>query len=1056
MWRSLEEQADSPRFRETAGKEFVGYRPGQMIDSPTRRSVIKLMGASVALAGGALAGCRRWPEKEVAPHTSRPEGRVPGTTEKYATVFELNGVAQGLLVSCIDGRPIKVEGNPGHPESRGAATTLAQASILDLYDPARATAVTRPKEKQSGSSWKEFEAAIGAIDLGDGFAILSEATSSPTQWRILAAMNPKPAFVGAWSPINHDNEREGTKIAFGKAMRPQLHLDKADVIVSLDADILGGTHPASLKHAKDFANARRGMDSGKMNRLYVAESTLSITGTNADRRLAIQSSRIGLIVSALSDFFGVTKTGHAGLMAQEQSFVSDMINDLNASGESVGRTLICTGPSQPPAVHATVALLNEKLANSGQTVTYTDAGDAPSCVDSLKQLVESMNAGKIKTLLIIGGNPAYDAPADLKFAEALTKVSTTIHLSTHTNETSAACDWHLPRSHYMEHWGDARAWDGTVSVTQPLILPLYDTRSPIELLATLGGVRATGYNLVRQTFGSWIGADAFERGWRKVLRDGFMEGSAAPAQSPNPSRDGDPVSLTTAPEWELTFTSDYSVFDGRFSHHGWMQELPDPITKIVWDNAAMVSLADAAKLGVKHGDMIRLQVGAATLDLPVYQLPGQANGSIAVSLGYGRTRSGYIADGVGFDAYTVRRSDAMHAAAIETPKKLNRTAKLVTTQDHYAIDQIGMTERQQRVDRWLLRTAPVDYYAHNPTFAQQMEIHTPMRANETGRIVPLQIFDEPAGIQLQNVHRWGMAIDLASCIGCNACVVACQAENNIPIVGKEEVSRNREMHWIRIDRYFTAAKDGKRIDRPGEANLAEEGVTFQALHQPLTCHHCETAPCEQVCPVAATVHDSEGLNVMIYNRCVGTRYCSNNCPYKVRRFNYFDWQSKPVKGAPWTGTYIGFPDQQQEEKVPPVRRMGFNPQVTVRMRGVMEKCTFCTQRIKAATIPALSDFRAGKRPSPRVEDGAITPACAQTCPTDAIVFGDLADPNSRVAKLAAHQRAYTMLNEVNTRPRTSYLARITNPGPGKGLDPIVPRHGGGHPTPEPHGAEHHG
>ncbi|MBI1367886.1 MAG: 4Fe-4S dicluster domain-containing protein [Planctomycetes bacterium] len=1008
-WRSLDDLQDTPQFRELLSKEFADYTPEQILESPSRRSFMKIMGASMALAGaGSMSGCRRWPEQKVAPYNMRPEGRIPGIPVHYATAMELGGVAQPLLVTSFDGRPTKIEGNPSHPQSNGAAGVYAQASVLEMYDPERSRRVLNAGKD---STYDAFFKAVGKFADGEGLSVLCEATSSPSIAALRAKM-PKVQWY-EYEALTRDNEREGAKLAFGQAVRAQLHLDKAKVIACFDADILG-EHPASLAHARAWAAGRKGLDA-TMSRMYAVENTFTITGTCADERLAVASGRVLDVLKAVASELGIQVSSATPLDGDAAAFVKRLAAELKANE---GKGLVAAGPTQPAATHALAALVNEKLGNLGSTVSYLAEPDEtrPSHVEALSTLTKLMNDGSVPTLLIIGGNPVYDAPVDLNFAAALAKVKTSIHLSTYVNETSKGCAWHLPRSHYLEAWGDTRAWDGTISVVQPLILPLYGTLSAIELLAKLSGEEITdGLAIVRRTFSQWIGSDVFERQWRKTLSDGLLANSAAETVKVSVSDKALAIVSATVADTglELTFRQDYAVYDGRFANNGWLQELPDPMTKVVWDNVAIVGWKTAESLGLAQGDLVELKVGDRTMNAPVFIVPGQADESITMSLGYGRTAAGYVGNEVGFDVYQARTASRMYAMRVDL-KKLGRKYQIATTQDYYAIDPTARREREHRVSGELYREASVEEYEnykHNMHSGKHHVIefrideapHVPSQ-EERGRTMPLQIIDEPVDYY-EGQPRWAMSIDLSSCIGCNACVMACQSENNIAVVGKQEAARGRAMHWIRVDRYFKGD--------PDNANK------MHAVHQPVTCHQCENAPCEQVCPVAATTHDSEGLNVMIYNRCIGTRYCSNNCPYKVRRFNWFDWHAKPVHSNITGGTWLGIPDQQQLS-IDKVRQMQFNPEVTVRMRGVMEKCTFCVQRIKAVTIPAKNEGR-------NVEDGQIVTACQQTCPTQAITFGDLSDPNSKVSQQFKNDRAYEMLRDLNVRARTRYLARINNP-----------------------------
>lgn len=1016
-WRSLDELAQTPEFRAFVENEFPNHA-NEML-APSRRRFLKIMGASFAFAG--LTGCRRWPEEKLAPFAHRPEGRVPGTHEQYATAFELGGAAIGLLVTSFDGRPIKIEGNPLHPASLGAANAWAQASVLDLYDPDRSRFPlerTDPAKRAepSARTWDDFfKFAQPHFDelkknSGAGLAILTESSTSLSfaatrdRWR---KAFPQSGWF-EYEPISWDAQREGARLAFGRPLRTQLDLSKADVVVSLGADILG-THPHAVRYARDWAQRRTldgqlatqpaderaatarersTSDNGSlMIRMYVAESTYTITGSVADHRLAIRNGDMAGVLAAIHSVL----KGESGTGAGADAFASKAAQDLLAAR---GRGVIVAGPDQPAEVHAAVAAINVELGNVGNAVTYTEDPDPqrPAHAEAIKTLVEQMRAGKVNTLLILGGNPVFTAPADLAFAEAMTKVATRIHLSNWDDETSVRCHWCVPQAHYLEAWSDARGWDGTIGIVQPLIEPLYNGKTGTELLAALAGEQEkSGYDIVRRTLASVLPQGEFEKAWRQSLHDGLVEGSAAQPVNVTPQTKAEEHlrnrGQADAASLEVTFVPDRKVYDGRFANNGWLQEVPDSLTQITWDNAALVSLADAKKHGITTGDVIRLKVNGRELEIAAYVLPGQAVGSIALPLGYGRSTAGRVAEGVGFNTYALRTSTAMHAAPA-TLEKTGRQYKLATAQDHHAIDRIGYEERQKRAED-LIREIPLPVYQQNPNVLQE----SGHKANL------LQLWEHPVEY---DKNRWGMAVDLTRCIGCNACVVACQAENNIPIVGKEEVLVGREMHWIRVDRYFS-----------GDPEAPDPEVAYQ----PMTCHHCENAPCESVCPVSATVHDTEGLNTMVYNRCIGTRYCSNNCPYKVRRFNYFDYHSKGAKGGrlPW----LGMPDTQQVESIDRVRQLGFNPDVTVRMRGVMEKCTFCVQRIQQTKIQARNENRP-------IRDGEIVPACAQTCPTETIVFGDLEDPNSKVRRQQESNRSYFILEELNVRPRLKYLAKLTN------------------------------
>ncbi|RJP21899.1 MAG: 4Fe-4S dicluster domain-containing protein [Candidatus Omnitrophota bacterium] len=993
-WRSLNELAETPEFRSFVEREFP-EQASELTNATTRRQFLKFMGASLALAG--FTSCR-WPKEKIVPYANRPEGRVPGVPERYATAMELGGVAHGLLATSYDGRPVKIEGNPSHPFSLGAANLFAQAAVLELYDPDRSKGIVRRERDQHiAADWDTFLAfaqphfKMLKEQSGEGLYILSEATSSFSIGEMRTRL--REAFPQAkwyeYEPLNDDNEREGAISAFGQPVRTHLVIDQAKVILSLDSDFLVD-HPAALKYARNFAHGRRA-ENGEMNRLYAVESLYTTTGAMADHRLTIPSVQIEFFSLALANTildaqnislpteFASIKESLRQLPPHpfDSKIIQALANDLV---HNQGRSIITAGRSQPASVHALVHCLNLILGNVGKTVFYTNniVAERPTHSAAIWSLASEMEAGKVNTLLILGGNPVYDAPADLEFEKHLKNVSVSIHLSVFDNETSRACMWHVPRSHFLESWGDARAYDGAICTIQPLIEPLYDGKSALELLSVIiDDAPKTGYELVRQTFLKMASAETFESFWRKLLHNGILTDSRFAEIAPNLrvaeihngiNQSAHRLKTIDHSNLEIVFCRDSRVYDGRFANNGWLQELPDFMTKMTWDNAALISPATAEALHIENEDIISLTYRGRELEIPAYIMPGQAAFSIAVALGYGRLHAGTIGNEVGANAYLLRTSDAMHFDAGLTLRRTGKKYPFACTQDHHAIDTVGMKAREHRLGE-LVREADLQEYREHPDFVNH-RIHAPK---------PVNLWQEHEYTD----HKWSMAIDLNACIGCNACVTACQAENNIPIVGREQVHNGREMHWIRLDRYFKGDKENPQV-----------------CHQPVACVHCENAPCEQVCPVAATVHSHEGLNLMVYNRCVGTRYCSNNCPYKVRRFNFFNYH----------------------KNLSETEKMGFNPEVTVRSRGVMEKCTYCIQRIEAVKIKAKNE----KRP---IKDGEIVTACQQTCPTRAIVFGDLNDPNSEVARFHANNRAYALLEELNVKPRTAYLAKIRNPNP---------------------------
>jgi MoCo/4Fe-4S cofactor protein with predicted Tat translocation signal len=1016
-WRSLEAVAETPEFKEFLHREFPA-NASEWNDPVGRRGFLKLMSASLALAG--VSACTVQPDELIVPYVRQPEEIVPGKPLFFATAASLGGVATGLLVESHEGRPTKIEGNPDHPASQGGTDLFAQASILSLYDPDRSNTIT---ELGQVRPWSGFVGAIrGALSAqattgGAGLRILTETVNSPSlaaQIEKILAAHPQAKWI-QWEPTTRDNVRAGARAAFGEYVEPVYDFTKADVILSLDGDFLAAENAFGVKYARAFASRRR-LDTAadRMSRLYVAEATPSITGGRADHRVAMKAGQVEAFARAIAAKLGVAGiTG--GAPAGTEAFVDAIAADLAAHR---GTSLVVAGEAQPAAVHALAHAMNALLGNAGQTVSYLAT---PEIVPSeqhaaMRQLVVDMDAGRVQALLMIGeANPVFTAPADWKFAEALQKVAWRAHSGLFHDETAELCQWHVPSTHYLEMWSDGRSIDGTVSIVQPLIQPMYGGKSPHEVMATLGErAEQSGYDIVREYWmtagttaapapapvdaGAPVASPAaatpaaaaaapavpavaaaplaspatFEKQWRKWLHDGYIAGTAVAPKTVALAANWNAVPPSAAPASgvEVIFKRDASIYDGRFANNGWLQELPKPVTKLTWDNAALVGPRTAEKLGVANGDLLSVKLEGRTLEVPAWIDPGHAQDAITISLGYGRSRAGRVGNGVGFNAYALRGSGSVWFAGADVAKA-GGTYNLVSTQDHWSIE-----------GRNLVRSAKLEEYKANPAFAHEME-H--MKLSDGLTLYPKW---EYSG------YSWGMAIDLNTCTGCNACVVACQSENNIPVVGKDQVANGREMQWLRIDRYYAGD-----IDNP------------DTYYQPMPCQQCENAPCEVVCPVSATVHSAEGLNDMVYNRCVGTRYCSNNCPWKVRRFNftlYQDWETESLK-------------------------MQRNPDVTVRSRGVMEKCTYCVQRINSARIQA-------KREDREIRDGEVVTACEAACPSQAITFGNLNDPTSRVAKLKADPRNYSMLAELNTRPRTTYLAAVRNPNPALPSNPTV----GGH------------
>ena len=962
-WRSLEELADTTEFQEFLQREFP-RQAAEWMPGMSRRHFLKLMGASLGLAG--LAGCTSRPPETIVPYVRMPEETIPGQPLFFATAMQVGGYALGLLAQSHLNRPTKLEGNPDPPASLGATDALAQASILTLYDPDRSTTVT---QAGAASDWDAFLAALQPqlaqqrASGGAGLRILTETVTSPTLFdQIQAILSEFPnATWRQYEPVNRDNVYAGAQLAFGEGAEPVYRLNQADVVVCLDADLFQ-TSPGRVRYARDFADGRRAGAPAERsrNRLYAIESTPTITGAAADHRLPLKASQIEPFTRLLAQELGLAVAGEPTDPAIPAQWVSAIAQDLQAHG---GAGLVIAGDGQPPVVHALVHAINETLGNTGQTVVYTEpvVANPVNQTESLRELVGAMAAGQVEVLLILGGNPVYNAPVDLDFGAALEQVGFRVHLGTYADETAVRCHWHIPESHYLEAWGDGRAYDGTVTIQQPLIEPLYASRSAHEVLdALLSEEPRSDHEIVR---GYWEGQQAgadFVSFWQRSLHDGVVANSALPPKTVTVQTAvlDQPPSAATGEGLEVNFRPDPTIWDGRFANNGWLQELPKPLTKLTWENAALLNPLTAAALGLAQGDLVELTYGGRTVQAPLWLMPGHAEGSVTLHLGYGRAESGRVGEGAGFNAYALRTADAPWFAGGLTLRKAGAGYPFASTQNHHSME-----------GRNLVRVGTAAQFAEDPDFVQAMNPHSPEIS-----LYPKFEYNENA---------WGMAVDLNACIGCNACVTACQAENNIPIVGKEEVAKGREMHWIRIDTYF-------------QGDLANP----ETYHQPVMCMHCENAPCEVVCPVAATMHDAEGLNTMVYNRCVGTRYCSNNCPYKVRRFNFLE--------------YVDFDSE--------VLKLQRNPNVTVRARGVMEKCTYCTQRINAARITAKLEGRS-------IQDGEVVTACQAACPTGAITFGNINDPESQVAQRKASPLNYGLLTELNTNPRTTYLARLRNRNP---------------------------
>jgi molybdopterin-containing oxidoreductase family iron-sulfur binding subunit len=981
LWRSLEELSGSAEFEELLAREFprqaaILERESDGPGGVDRRRFLQLSGASMALAG--LTACTRQPLEKIVPYVRQPEEIVPGRPLFFATTMPFAGVAIPLLAESHMGRPTKVEGNPDHPAGSGGSDLFAQASVLEMYDPERSQVV---RELRRPRSWPAFlsetRAALAALErlAPARLRILTGTVTSPTLGRTIRRVLERypAARWHQYEAVGRDAVREGSRIAFDSAVETLYDFRTARVVLSLDADFLvsGRGH---LRHARDFMKLRRVRSgSTSMNRLYAVESSPTPTGTLADHRLPLAPSRLAAVATALAAELGVPGATRPAELAGGgvEEWIRAAARDL---ASEPGGGLVIAGEPAPAEVHALAQAINGALGNVGKTVRYAEPieVEAVDQAASIAELAEAMRAGEVDVLLILGGNPVHDAPADVDFASAMLQVPRRIRLGLYDDETSALCHWHLPEAHYLESWGDGRAADGTVSLTQPIIEPLHGGRTATELLAHLiEETERSGLELLQEYWRERAPAlESFERFWRRSLHDGYIPGTESPAVSPAlraaaaseaGARIADRAAAAAGAAVEIILRPDPTLWDGRFANNGWLQECPKPLSKLTWDNAVHLSPALAARLGVGNEDVVAVTRGGRTVEGPVWVQPGHPDGAATLHLGYGRKASGKVGDGTGFDAYPLRTTAEPWGGPAEI-RPTGRRYPLASTQLHSNVE----LETREAEKRHLVRHGTFDRFQSEPDFAKHM-------AHGAGpSLYPPFEYEG---------YAWGLAVDLAACTGCNACVVACQAENNIPVVGKDQVARGREMHWIRIDRYY-------------EGDLEDPAVH----HQPVMCMHCEQAPCEVVCPVAATVHSEEGLNDMVYNRCVGTRYCSNNCPYKVRRFNFLLYN-------------------ELEEPLLALQR---NPDVTVRTRGVMEKCTYCVQRINQARIRARTEER-------KIADGEIVTACQQACPTGAIVFGDVNDPESRVSRWKAEPLNYGILEDLNTRPRTTYLAKITNP-----------------------------
>jgi len=1064
-WRSLGELSDTPEFRGWLEREFPAGAAQLEGDEWSRRGFLKMMGASMALAGFGLTSCRR-PEAHLVPFTKSTEWAIPGKPLFYATAMPRRTGALPLVVTTHDGRPTKIDGNPLHPASGGATDAFAQASILDLYDPARSKRFVEKGERdEKGKKVENFEPRDRAYfekylaelrtqvaaEGGAGLAFLVEEVHSPTRERLRAELQktfPRMRWC-VYDSVLSEAQSFATSLSFGENSRLVPRFERADVVLALDSDFLD-CGEGDLAAIRAFSSRRRITEAkDSMNRLYVVENRFTLTGAMADHRLRCPASQIpafthalaGKVAAATKDagLFSTiaTLTAPAGAMSFDEQWLTELANDLVSKP---GASLVLAGAHQPVVVQLLAYAINSALKNVGSTLIVREFMRTPK-TNSILQLAADINSGRIKQLFIFGGDPVYNAPraltqdretkAPVDWADLQKKVPDVVRLGYYEDATSSLSRWHVPAAHYLETWGDALTWEGAYLAVQPMILPLFGGLSELDLMnALLGGPKVDGPELVQETFRATAPPGDFAAAWARLLRDGFAPhivpkdkpptfnannaGGVAHtlwATAPNPTPD--------SPEIVLVRSS--NMDDGRYINNGWLQELPDPVTKLTWDNAALMSPAYAKHLGVKNGDLINIAIKETTLDanqkpmnreliIAALISPGHADNSITIPLGYGRKQTGPVGEEAGFNGYLLRTSSNPHFIAADaktvtkvTVTKAAGTYALAITQEHWSIE-----------GRALVREATLDRYREDPEFVKKLGGDDEL---PPGKLPSL--YSHPP---LTAEQQWGMTVDLNVCTGCSACIVACQSENNIPIVGKLQVSHGRAMHWLRLDRYYASEK-------PFNPDRGEYPENPEMVHEPMMCQHCENAPCETVCPVNATVHSEDGLNVMAYNRCIGTRYCANNCPFKVRRFNYFDYNQRPIgkKKIMGVSVYQEYLGPLTEKGAADTVKLQKNPNVTVRMRGVMEKCTYCVQRIEEAKISAK--VKAGPSDKTRIPRDSFTTACAQACPADAIVFGDVKDPESRVSKIKKQDRNYRLLEYLNVSTRTSYLARIRNPNP---------------------------
>lgn len=998
-WKSLNELAKNKEYEKFATREFP-ENATELTDQVSRRSFLRVMGASIALAG--FASCRK-PMQKIMPYSKQPEDIIIGRPNYYATSMPFQDVATGVVIQNNEGRPSKLEGNEEHPASMGKSSIFNQAAILGMYDPDRSR---HPQFNDQKSSIDEFStfAADYFSDTGRNILFISEANSSPTfnrlKERTLNRFSNSDWVI--YEPFGEENTLEGTNMAFGQRLRTVNHFDRANVVISLDDDFMTPSqHKNSVENARKITSSRKVRSTeDTMTRLYIVENNYSITGSYADHRLRLKSSEIEPFLYALAgrlsqDVGGLNAYSNVSNIFSAHDWIDTLADELLSNR---GESILSIGTDYSAAAHATVSAINHALNNSGQTVTYHQlphqATEGQN--EAFESAVNRMTAGNYDAVVMIGTNPLLTAPSNLGFAGALANVDMKIHLSDYVDETSKVCNWHLNRAHFLETWGDGLSYTGERSIIQPQILPLFDGISEVEFLSAITeGEVQKGYDLVQETWNSYYPSN-FSNRWERILHDGIDSDSGFQPTNVslrnnfsnlvNPFLSAEPLA-----GMEISIKPDPKLFDGRYSNNGWLMELPDPMTKITWDNVALMSPATAESIGIPRErsfssnevPLVRINAGDESIEIAAWVQPGHADDSITLYTGYGRENIGRVADGVGVDVFPLRTSDTMLFQPAEVTA-IGRKYEIACVQDHHSLE-----------GRDMVRSASLEEYKENPDYASFESFHgfkvpglkeAQAEGDDRG---PISLFTEEYGPDHQ--PQWGMAIDLNACFGCGVCTIACQAENNIPVIGKREVGRRRIMHWIRTDRYYEGDPDNPKV-----------------YHQPVPCMHCELAPCEQVCPVAATVHSDDGMNQMTYNRCIGTRYCANNCPFKVRRFNFFNYSKE----------YLTTGDD------PEIIQMAMNPEVTVRFRGVMEKCSYCVQRVNRAKIDTR--IKTGSRKPP---DGMVKTACQQACPADAISFGDLTDRQSVVSQDKINERNYVLLEEINVRPRTSYLAKIRNTNP---------------------------